>query len=383
LKKKSNQKILFLFNTLTDYVGYRAPLIAELISLGYEVAILAPNDSLVAYELIKKSPIVFESIDFKRRSFDIFSFFLFYKQFKKIDTSFKPDIVHCFRTQLIFISAVTLFFYKTKKIIYTFTGLGELFYNNSFFGEAVRKAISIYFFFFLRGDNKIITFQNHQDRKLMIKLGAVSIKNSMVLRGVDAIVDSQVFKLSLFVNKPYIQILFVGRLIKDKGIMDLISALKILKEESLLASWRCVVIGKVEPGQKDITESLVLSWEGEDLIKWIPEVKFHEIPHYYADSDIFCLPSYHEGLPRCLLECSAIGRPMVVTKNHGSVEIVKDGINGFIAQIGDVDQLSRALKNLIINKNLIQLMGDEARRLYDLKFKPEDILNEQVNLYDK
>ena len=117
-----------------------------------------------------------------------------------------------------------------------------------------------------------------------------------------------------------------------------------------------------------------------DLILW--HGHSFDIKNILIDSDIYCLPSHREGLPKSTIEAMAIGRPILTTKAPGCTDTVLDGYNGFKVNVGDIEGLSKKLRELIENEELRTKMGKNSRELFLKDFTLEKVISETFNLYD-
>ena len=95
---------------------------------------------------------------------------------------------------------------------------------------------------------------------------------------------------------------------------------------------------------------------------WTPGQKDHsEIPLWLNGCDIFCFPSYYEGLPNAVMEAMACERPVVATKVGGIPEIVDDGFTGYLVHLHDIGRLVDMIERLILDRALREKMGKRAR----------------------
>jgi len=158
-------------------------------------------------------------------------------------------------------------------------------------------------------------------------------------------------------------VLFVGRLIKVKNLEYLINAYSKLKEKKDVALL-IVGDGPLREGLKDFCKT-----------KNIKDVFFvgfkqkEELPKYYAVSDLFVLPSRQEVWGLVLNEAMASGLPVIATnKVGGSKDLIKEGLNGYIVESGNIKQLHDAMKKILSNPKLAKLMGEKSQELIDKKF---------------
>ena len=114
------------------------------------------------------------------------------------------------------------------------------------------------------------------------------------------------------------------------------------------------------------------------MLGWVSDVK-----KILLETDILCLPSYREGLPKSLLEGAALGLPLVTTDTVGCREVVLEGINGYLVPIKESEQLSSAIQKLIENRDLRVRMGKESLRIAKSEFSSEIINSQTLSIYDE
>ena len=149
-----------------------------------------------------------------------------------------------------------------------------------------------------------------------------------------------------------IMITFCGRIMRDKGILDLLEAFSRLHGEKLFL---------VVAGSGDM--QLVKPWEGQNNIRFLGQIDFHEVPHLLADTQIYCLPSHFvEGKPTGVLEAGYCGNAVVSTNSGGTTEIIPDRDHGILVPSGDIDALTDALQLLIDDAGLRRKMGENLHK---------------------
>ena len=171
--------------------------------------------------------------------------------------------------------------------------------------------------------------------------------------------------------------LFVGRLNRDKGMLDLAAAFDTIAKQHPDAE--LLLVG----AEEDVPFSRIqeICHAESERLRYISFTSKPE--QYMAAADIFCLPSYREGLPMTIIEAAACGVPAVASRIYGITDAVADGETGLLFPAGDVTALTQALSKLITENELRQQMGNEARkRALDL-FSSEKITRELVALYDR
>ncbi|MHB1688295.1 MAG: glycosyltransferase family 4 protein [Ignavibacteriaceae bacterium] len=183
------------------------------------------------------------------------------------------------------------------------------------------------------------------------------VRDSLIMNGVSPSrialcpygVDTERFRPAVKIDEHPFQILFVGQLSQRKGIKYLLEAFKELRLEKA----ELVLMGGVG-GSGDGLKSY------EGLFRHIRHVPYSELPQYYQSADIFVYPSLHEGSALAIYEALASGLPVITTPNSGSV--VRDGVDGFIVPIRDVEALKEKMLLLYQNKELRDRMSQQARK---------------------
>ena len=168
---------------------------------------------------------------------------------------------------------------------------------------------------------------------------------------------------------------YVGRLVPAKGLAHLIGAFADLRKG--ISDVKLLIVGRgalLESLQKIAVE------EGlQDDIIFAGERA--DIPAVLSSIDIFAMSSEQEGLPNALLEAMSAAKPSVVTTAGGMKEVVQDGVTGFIVPVGDSAALARAMKKLVIDKELSKSMGKAAREYIEKNFSIQATVRVWENLY--
>jgi Glycosyltransferase len=160
-------------------------------------------------------------------------------------------------------------------------------------------------------------------------------------------------------NENRFSFLFVGRIVRDKGIIELVSAFNRLNVEYPRA--RLFLVGEPENKLDPVdysTKNLIL--RNGNILSVGPKTGT-DLLAYYSASDCFVFPSYREGFPNTVLEAGAMGLPCIVTDINGSREIIKDGFNGLIVPSHDADALYEAMKWMLDNPEKRKSMASVSR----------------------
>jgi len=170
---------------------------------------------------------------------------------------------------------------------------------------------------------------------------------------------------------------FAGRLVKDKGIIELVRAYKALRSERL--NVRLMLVGMLEIRDALPEDVVNVIQEDEGIIK-TGYVGYAEIEYYYALMNVFVLASYREGFPTSVLEASSMGLPVITTKATGCIDSIIDGETGIFVSHDDKELLS-ALASLYENEDMRKKMGAAGRQFVIDHFNQELVWKEIEKLY--
>lgn len=174
--------------------------------------------------------------------------------------------------------------------------------------------------------------------------------------------------------------LFVGRIVRDKGINELCEAFDRLSKEYpqtrlLLVGWREDDLDPVSDKTQDLIDS-------NPSINYVGEIWGDDLLAYYAAADCFVLPSYREGFPNTVLEAGAMGLPSIVTDINGSREIIVENENGMIVPPRDVDALFVAMRRMTSDDRRRSYMASNARNMIGCRFEQGFVRQCLLDFYD-
>jgi glycosyltransferase involved in cell wall biosynthesis len=163
---------------------------------------------------------------------------------------------------------------------------------------------------------------------------------------------------------------FVGRLVEDKGLLELFEAIHIVQNR--MPKVRLLVIGPVDTEKPDaVTPDVVEEYGIADVCRFLGLRQ--DLPELYSLMDVFVLPSHREGFPVVPMEASAMGIPCVLTDVRGCREVVEHGQNGLLVPFGDVDALADAIYELLTDDERAQQMGKKARCIAMERFDEQKV----------
>ena len=174
--------------------------------------------------------------------------------------------------------------------------------------------------------------------------------------------------------------LFVGRIVKDKGINELCEAFDKLSD---MAPVRLLLVGAYEEILDPISEKSREIISKRKTIEAVGPKYGDDLLVYYAAADCFVMPSYREGFPNTVLEAGAMGLPSIVTDINGSREIIKQKENGMIVPSKNAEELYKAMLEMIENKSARERMANNARKMIASRFEQGFVRKCLYEFYDE
>ena len=174
---------------------------------------------------------------------------------------------------------------------------------------------------------------------------------------------------------------FVGRIVGDKGINELVEAFVRLNNE--YPNTRLTLVGKYEANLDPVKPETLQLIEENPCIDACGPRYGDDLLTEYMKSDCFIMPSYREGFPNTVMEAGAMGLPSIVTDINGSREIIIHGENGLIVPSKDTDALNEAMKQMLLDSSAREKMATNARSLIDSRFEKNFVQECLINFYEE
>ena len=298
-----------------------------------------------------------------------------YSLFRKI-ADIKPDIIHSVTVKPnIFAGLVAVLF--QVPFIASVTGLGMVFTSSKPFYVLARVCILLLYRLISFGVKSKFLFENEDDRSLFIKKRIVRSNQAFKING--AGVNTDIFSLCLEPTGECTYILFAARMLKEKGLEDLIFAVRDMQASGI--NVMAQVAGIFDDADPDsIPFSLIQSWQDNGYLNWLGTRRDMHV--VIAQTNIVCLPTrYAEGIPRILIEGASCGRALVAPNVPGCNEIIVDGINGLLYSKDLSPSLVDCLSFLVCNPTDRRLMGEAGRRIVLSKYSHENVMSTLVEAY--
>ncbi len=287
------------------------------------------------------------------------------RQLNGIYKSVQPDLIYHSSVQMCFLGSLARLFTGNLPSINAITGVGYLFSSEQPKAKFLRWALSPVLQVLWRRPGTITLFQNPDDRAVFIKRG-LSAGNAPLIPGSG--VDDQKFrpvatKSSLWKNNRKLVIGCASRLLRDKGIPELIEAIKIVEKNYDI---ELRVAGDIHlKNPSSCTQHDIEKWSKILSVKFLGNVS--DMVGFWQGCDLAILPSHREGFPKALLEAAACGLPLLGSDVPGVREIVVNGYNGLLFAKGDRHDIARKIEKMLIDQKLRKSAGKASREVIKSK----------------
>lgn len=359
---KNNKKILILANNSGGLFRFRKELIAKMISKGCKVYASTPYDDYV--NDLKAIGVTLIKTRINRRGMNPIKDFKLLLDYFRIILNIKPDLIITYTIKPNLYGGTVS---RIMRIPYAIniTGLGSAFQKENL----IRKMIVKWYKVICR-NVKVVFFENEGNKNYFNQLNIVGHEKCCVLHGAGVNLKDFYFSDYPF-SDNLIHFLFIGRIMKEKGIDELFWAIKKIYEENKKVILD--VVGGYEDNYKDKIQEL------EDL----GCVKYHgyqsDVRFFIKESHCFVLPSYHEGMANTLLECGAMGRPLITSNIYGCKEAVCNNKNGYLVEImNKEDLLEKMITFINLTHEKKKMMGKYSRTYIEKGFDKTQVVEKTI-----
>ena len=366
-------KVILFANTDWYIYNFRLALAKELQARGNEVILISPPGEF--HDRLQASGFEWIPFSLSRQGTNPINELRTLWSLIHLYYRIKPDIVHHFTIKPVIYGSLAAQILGIKGIINSITGLGHLFIDTSFITRILLGFTKILYRLGLHRTQVI--FENPEDQNTFIKHRFIKPEQTHLILGTGVNID----KFSPVKSENEIPlVLFASRLLATKGLKEFVDAAYILKQKGIRA--RFAIAGTPDPGNPaSISPEQINAWEESGTVEiWGWQ---SDMPSILAQADIFCLPSYREGVPSALLEACASALPIVATHVPGCRDVVIHNINGLLVPPKNSQALADALEKLIISPDLRDQMGKSGRQFALVKFSLDKIIQQTLAVYPK
>ena len=367
------KKLLFVVNVPWFFLSHRLPIALAAIASGYDVHIATSNGPEI--KKIQEQGITVHEVPFTRSSSmpltELKTLLCLFKIYRNI----RPDIVHHVTIKPVLYGSFIANITRIPRVVNAISGLGFVFLATGYLAMLRRSLVKLAYRVAFLKSNTIAIFQNPDDRAQFVNNGLVNQNKTALIRGSG--VDLSDFNV---VDEPsgLPIITLLARMLWDKGIGDFVEAARLLKLKGINARFR--LVGSIDKGNPNaISLEQIELWCNEGIVEWYGFT--NEVKKIISESNIVCLPSYREGLPKALIEAAACGRAVVTTDVPGCNYAIEPNVTGLLVAVRDAESLANALAKLIGDDELRSNMGKAGRLLAEREFTIQKVIDMHLDIY--
>lgn len=350
-------KILVLANNDVGLYQFRRELLLKLLEQ-HKVYISLPDGDLVRSLELMGCTFIDTSVD--RRGINPLNDFRLFMYYCKMLRNIKPELVITYTIKPNVYGGTAC---RVVHIPYAvnITGLGTAFQNPG----ALRRLVTAMYKIALKGARTVF-FENAENRRVLLDEHIVKASQTCLLNG--AGVNLEHYAMTEYpADMGTIRFLFIGRVMKEKGVDELFAAMERLQCDHISCSLD--VLGSMEENYAAVIEKCVAAG-------WLHYHGYQQdVRPFIAQSHCFVLPSYHEGMANTNLECASMGRPLITSRIHGCMEAVIEGKSGLLCEPKDADSLYDAMRRFCdIPNEQRKTMGKAGRRHMEEMFDKAKVI---------
>lgn len=359
-------KIAVLSSHTSSLFWFRMDMMKDFIQHGHSVIALGPEAESIWNSKFEENGIRYKQLFVERNGINPFSDLRTYRELSKFMKEEKLDKIFAYQAKTVVYGSLAAKANGITEIYPLIAGLGSIFRGEGIKNKIIKIIMKTEYRLACNASKKVF-FQNNDDKKEFITNGLIQEDKIVIINGSGVNLDK--FKPESLPKKPVF--LFIGRLIKDKGVMEYLEACNRVKGE--YPDVRCLLVGPYDSNPSALQPEELQPFIDRGVIEYFGEQS--DVRPYLKQCSTYVLPSYHEGTPKTVLEAMAIGRSIITSDAPGCRETVTDGYNGYLVPIKDIDTLVGKMKSLIENQETNKIMAERSLKLAKEKY--------DVNLVNK
>lgn len=357
-------RYLILANNSGGLYRFRKELMQRLLHDGHEVYAVTPFDEYV--DELQADGIHLIEQTMNRRGKNLLQELQLLRDYRKIIKQVSPDMIITYTIKPGIYGGLLAHWMKIPYVV-NVTGLGTAFQK-----KGMLRTLIVRLWRMALRSAKCVFFENQENAQVFENHGIVAKDKIHVLHGAGVNLDD--FPLEAYPTETDVtRFLFIGRVMREKGIDELLCAM-----EQLHSQYQNITLDVVGWCEEDY-EGKLAELQSQGIIHFHGFRK--DVKPYIRQAHAFVLPSYHEGMANTLLEAAAMGRPLITSRIHGCMEAVRDGETGFLCEVKNVQSLVQQMENFInLSYEQKQQMGQFSHEFVAEHFDKKKIVQETVAL---
>ncbi|HEV2954872.1 MAG TPA: glycosyltransferase family 4 protein [Xanthobacteraceae bacterium] len=365
-------KLLFFHSEDWAFLRHFLPMARAAQAAGFEVAVAVRVRDHA--DRLKAAGCRVIPLEAERRSLGPFEILRSVARMIRILRAERPDVVHCIALRTVVLGGLAARLAGVPRLVLAPTGLGHLWIENGPVERLARPLARFVIGRVLRSPSTRYLFENSEDPR---EFGLDPEGPNVTIVG-GAGVDPAQVPVTPEPPMPPMKVAVVGRMLVPKGIGETVAAVRRARAEG--APVELNLYGEPDPSnRRSCSEDQLRRWAAEPGIAWHGPTD--DVARVWRENHVAMLLSYREGLPKALVEAAAAGRPIVASDVTGCREVVRDGIEGLLVPLGDVDAAAQALVRLAGDPALRARLGAAAHARFQARFTEAVVVQTMTELY--
>lgn len=353
-------KALLLSSHTPSLFWFRVDLMKAMQAAGYEVVAAAQMSEEEWSERFKTIGVKYRQIKVARNGLNPIGDWVTLKDIKRLIKEERPDKIFAFQAKTICYGCRAAADLGITEVYSMVAGLGSVYRGSGVKNKMVRFVMSTLYKQAFKRCKKIF-FQNNDDRKMLVEAGLLKDEQIVMIHGSG--VNLENFSVVPLPEKP--TFLYIGRLIKDKGVGEYLAACREIKR-MYGEKVRCLLVGPYDSNPSALKPEELEPLVKAGIVEYYGEQS--DVRPYIEQTSVYVLPSYHEGTPKTVLENMAMGRAIITTNAPGCRETVVQGKNGYLVEVKNVCAVVDKMKYLIEHPKVVESMAVESRKMAEELF---------------
>ena len=375
--EKNIKDVIVVFNTVANYsliptmkiailvcynptlINFRLDLMREMVRLGHQVIAVGNESDRKWSKILQPYGIEYRFVKMQRNGLNPVRDFFSLVQLVKLLKKEKPDRIFTSQAKMVLYGGLAAYCLGIRDVYPLIAGLGSIFLSSGMKGRLLKSILICGYRLSLRNAPSVF-FQNQDDAFFFVDNRIVPSDKIVFLNGSGV-------NLNHFVKQPFLKplgFLCVSRLIRDKGVMEYLSACRMVKKQH--PDIRCLLVGPFDSNPSALKPGELQPYIDDGSVEFFGEQS--DVRPYLAQCSVFVLPSYREGTPKSVLEAMSCGKAIITTDAPGCRETVKDGQNGFLVPVKDAKAVAEKMLYLYHNPDICEQMGNASRQIAEQRF---------------
>lgn len=359
----------------TDFgylINFRGSLIQSLLRANYQVTGMVSGKQINTTQQLTEWGAKLLTYPVQRNSLNPLADFKTWQSLRQTFQELQPNVILAYTIKPVIWGGLASRILPNTRFYALITGLGFAFQGETLKRKLLVKLVTFLYHTALKRAERVI-FQNPDNLNEFVQRGIVPAAKCALVNGSG--VDISRYTHTSLPNNPPV-FLTIGRLLGEKGFREYAQAAQIVKTRYPEATFQ--LLGPEDPSPDGIPLSEVQHWHQQGWLEYLGST--HDVRPYLQNCHIYVLPSYHEGMPRTVLEAMATGRPILTTDVPGCRETVIPGENGYLVPKANALALAERMIWFIENRDQWEHMGKHSRELAEEKYDVHKVNTELMDI---